>query len=77
MHVRGTTLFTTGACRGIALAIGLRAARDGANVAIIAKTAEPNPKLPGTIFTAKAPVTRLGSIGTLASSCRHSTFFGR
>ena len=49
---KGRTLFITGASRGIGLAIALRAARDGANVAIAAKTAEPNPKLPGTIYTA-------------------------
>ena len=48
----GRTLFITGASRGIGLAIGLRAARDGANVAIAAKTTEPHPKLPGTIYTA-------------------------
>ena len=48
----GKTLFITGASRGIGLAIGLRAARDGANVAIAAKSAEPQVKLPGTIFTA-------------------------
>ena len=48
----GKTLFITGASRGIGLAIGLRAARDGANVAIAAKTAEPNPKLSGTIHSA-------------------------
>ena len=48
----GKTLFITGASRGIGLAIGLGAAREGANVAIAAKTAEPNPKLPGTIFSA-------------------------
>jgi citronellol/citronellal dehydrogenase len=46
----GKTLFITGASRGIGLAIALRAARDGANVAIAAKTAEPHPKLPGTIY---------------------------
>jgi citronellol/citronellal dehydrogenase len=48
----GKTLFITGASRGIGLAIGLKAARDGANVAIAAKTAVPNPKLPGTIYSA-------------------------
>ena len=48
----GKTLFITGASRGIGLAIGLRAARDGANVAIAAKSVEPQAKLPGTIFTA-------------------------
>ncbi|MDP3174480.1 MAG: NAD(P)-dependent oxidoreductase [Phenylobacterium sp.] len=48
----GKTLFITGASRGIGLAIALRAAQDGANVVIAAKTAEPHPKLPGTIYTA-------------------------
>ena len=52
----GKTLFITGGSRGIGLAIALRAARDGANVAIAAKTAEPNPKLPGTIFSAAAEI---------------------
>jgi len=56
----GKTLFITGASRGIGLAIGLRAARDGANVAIAAKTTEPHPKLPGTIHTAAAEVERAG-----------------
>ena len=50
--LKGKTLFITGASRGIGRAIALRAARDGANVAIAAKTAEPHPKLPGTIHTA-------------------------
>lgn len=48
----GRTLFITGASRGIGKAIALKAARDGANVVIAAKTAEPHPKLPGTIYTA-------------------------
>ncbi len=56
----GKTLFITGASRGIGLAIGLRAARDGANVAIAAKTAEPHPKLPGTIFTAAEDIEKAG-----------------
>jgi citronellol/citronellal dehydrogenase len=60
MSLRGKTLFITGASRGIGLAIGLRAARDGANVAIAAKTAEPNPKLPGTIFTAAKEIEAAG-----------------
>ena len=47
LSLQGKTLFVTGASRGIGLAIALRAARDGANVAIAAKTAEPHPKLPG------------------------------
>ena len=58
--LRGKTLFITGASRGIGLAIGLRAARDGANVAIAAKTAEINPKLPGTIYTAAKEIEEAG-----------------
>jgi citronellol/citronellal dehydrogenase len=58
--LRGKTLFITGASRGIGLAIALRAARDGANIAIAAKTAEPNPKLPGTVFTAGKEVEAAG-----------------
>ena len=56
----GKTLFITGASRGIGLAIGLRAARDGANVVVAAKTAEPHPKLPGTIHTAAAEIEKAG-----------------
>src|SRR5215207_5447291 len=52
MSLKDKTLFITGASRGIGLAIGLRAAKDGANVVIAAKTAEPHPKLPGTIEAA-------------------------
>lgn len=48
----GRTLFITGGSRGIGKAIALKAARDGANVVIAAKTAVPHPKLPGTIYTA-------------------------
>ena len=58
--LRGKTLFITGASRGIGLAIGLRAAKDGANVVIAAKTTEPNPKLPGTIFTAAQEIEAAG-----------------
>jgi citronellol/citronellal dehydrogenase len=54
------TLFITGASRGIGLAIALRAARDGANVAIAAKTSDPHPKLPGTIHTAAAAIEAAG-----------------
>ncbi|MCH9808645.1 MAG: NAD(P)-dependent oxidoreductase [Alphaproteobacteria bacterium] len=54
--LKGKTLLITGASRGIGLAIGLRAARDGANVAILAKTAEPHPKLEGTIHTAAGEI---------------------
>jgi len=60
MSLRGKTLFITGASRGIGLAIGLRAARDGANVVIAAKTAEPNPKLPGTVYSAAAEIEAAG-----------------
>ncbi|MGP6158174.1 MAG: SDR family oxidoreductase [Vulcanimicrobiaceae bacterium] len=60
MDLRGKTLFITGASRGIGLAIALRAARDGANVAIVAKTTEPHPKLPGTIYTAAEEIERAG-----------------
>jgi citronellol/citronellal dehydrogenase len=60
VSLAGKTLFITGASRGIGLAIALRAARDGANIAIAAKTAEPHPKLAGTIYTAAAEVERAG-----------------
>jgi citronellol/citronellal dehydrogenase len=56
----GKTLFITGASRGIGLAIGLAAARDGANVAIAAKTGEPNPRLPGTIYSAAEEIEKAG-----------------
>jgi citronellol/citronellal dehydrogenase len=56
----GKTLFITGGSRGIGLAIALRAARDGANIAIAAKTSDPNPKLPGTVHTAAAEVEAAG-----------------
>src|SRR3954465_9374922 len=58
--LRGKTLFITGGSRGIGLAIALRAARDGANIAIAAKTDKPNPKLPGTIFTAADEIASAG-----------------
>lgn len=60
MSLSGKTLFITGASRGIGLAIGLRAARDGANVVIAAKTAEAHPKLPGTIYTAAEEIEQAG-----------------
>jgi citronellol/citronellal dehydrogenase len=60
MSLKGKTLFITGASRGIGLAIALRAARDGANIAIAAKTAEPHPKLPGTIYTAAEVIESAG-----------------
>jgi len=58
--LKGRTLFITGASRGIGLAIALRAARDGANVAIAAKTTDPHPILPGTIYTAAEAIERAG-----------------
>ncbi len=60
MSLQGKTLFITGASRGIGLAIALRAARDGANVAIVAKTAEPDPRLPGTVYTAAKEIEEAG-----------------
>ena len=60
MSLAGKTLFITGASRGIGLAIALRAARDGANIAIAAKTATPHPKLQGTIYTAAEEIERAG-----------------
>src|SRR4029450_3986371 len=58
--LKGKTLFITGGSRGIGLAIAVRAAGDGANVAIAAKTTDPNPKLPGTIYTAGAKSEEAG-----------------
>jgi citronellol/citronellal dehydrogenase len=58
--LQGKTLLITGASRGIGLAIACRAARDGANVALLAKTTEPNPKLPGTLSSAAEAVERAG-----------------
>lgn len=58
--LKGKTLFISGGSRGIGLAIALRAARDGANVTIAAKTAEPHPKLPGTIHTAAQEIEQAG-----------------
>ena len=66
--LKGKTLFITGASRGIGLAIGLRAARDGANVVVVAKTAEPHPKLPGTVHTAVEEIEKAGGSG-LACVC--------
>jgi citronellol/citronellal dehydrogenase len=60
VSLKGKTLFITGGSRGIGEAIAVRAARDGANVAIAAKTAEPHPKLPGTIYTAAAAIEAAG-----------------
>src|SRR5260370_8920218 len=56
----GKTMFISGASRGIGLAIAKRAAADGANIALIAKTAEPHPKLPGTVYTAAKELEEAG-----------------
>ncbi|HEX5507894.1 MAG TPA: NAD(P)-dependent oxidoreductase [Pseudolabrys sp.] len=60
MSLKGKTLFITGASRGIGLAIALKAAADGANIAIAAKTVEPHPKLEGTIYTAAEQIAKAG-----------------
>ncbi|MDD4867633.1 MAG: NAD(P)-dependent oxidoreductase [Mycobacterium sp.] len=60
MSLNGRTMFISGASRGIGLAIAKRAARDGANIALIAKTAEPHPKLPGTVYTAAKELEEAG-----------------
>ena len=68
MTLAGKTLFITGASRGIGLAIALRAARDGANIAIAAKSSVPNPKLPGTIHSAAEAIVAAGG-RALALKC--------
>src|ERR1700759_3820738 len=60
MSLNGKTMFISGASRGIGLGIAKRAAQDGANIALIAKTAEPHPKLPGTVFTAAKELEEAG-----------------
>ena len=62
MSLQGKRIFITGGSRGIGLAIALRAARDGAAIAIAAKTTDPNPKLPGTIFTAAKEIEAAGGV---------------
>jgi citronellol/citronellal dehydrogenase len=62
MSLAGKKIFITGGSRGIGLAIALRAARDGASIAIAAKTADPNPKLPGTIFSAAEEIRAAGGV---------------
>jgi citronellol/citronellal dehydrogenase len=62
MSLKGKTLFITGASRGIGLAIALRCARDGANIAIAAKTDAPHPKLEGTIYTAAEQIEKAGGL---------------
>jgi citronellol/citronellal dehydrogenase len=60
MSLNNRSLFITGASRGIGLAIALRAARDGANIIVAAKTATPHPRLPGTIYTAADEIAKMG-----------------
>ena len=61
----GKRIFITGGSRGIGLAIALRAARDGASIAIAAKTSDPNPKLPGTIHTAAEEIRAAAGVDNL------------
>jgi citronellol/citronellal dehydrogenase len=68
MSLAGKKIFVTGGSRGIGLAIAIRAAKDGAMIAIAAKTNEPNPKLPGTIHTAASEITAAGG-AALAIQC--------
>jgi len=68
MSLAGKKIFITGGSRGIGLAIAIRAAKDGAMIAIAAKTNEPNPKLPGTIHTAASEITAAGG-RALAIQC--------
>lgn len=69
LSLAGRTIFITGASRGIGKAIGIRAAKDGANVVIAAKTSDPNPKLPGTIHSA----AKEGSIFSTNASYEYNT----
>ena len=68
MSLAGKKIFITGGSRGIGLAIAIRAAKDGAMIAIAAKTSEPNPKLPGTIHTAASEIAAAGG-KALAIQC--------
>ncbi|MFX0060244.1 MAG: SDR family oxidoreductase [Candidatus Heimdallarchaeota archaeon] len=63
VSLKGKTLFITGASRGIGKAIAIRAAQDGANIAVVAKTKEPHPKLPGTVYSAVDDVNKAGGKG--------------
>ena len=77
--LQGKTLFITGGSRGIGLAIALRAARDGASVAIAAKTTEPHPKLPGTLYTAAEEIADriVHLVGFAAASAAIPWLWGR
>ena len=68
MSLKEKTIFVTGASRGIGLAIALRAAREGANVVVAAKTAVPHPKLPGTVYTAASAIEAAGGKALPCSS---------
>ena len=68
ISLKEKTLFVTGASRGIGLAIALRAAREGANVVVAAKTAAPHPKLPGTVYTAASAIEAAGGKALPCSS---------
>jgi citronellol/citronellal dehydrogenase len=61
--LKGKTLFITGASRGIGKAIAIRAAKEGANIAVVAKTKDPHPKLPGTVYTAVEDINKAGGKG--------------
>jgi citronellol/citronellal dehydrogenase len=63
LNLKGKTLFITGASRGIGKAIALKAAKDGANISVVAKTKEPHPKLPGTVYTAVEDINEVGGNG--------------
>jgi len=63
LNLKGKTLFITGASRGIGRAIAIRAAKDGANIAVVAKTKDPHPKLPGTVYTAVDDINKAGGKG--------------
>ena len=76
MSLKGKTLFITGGSRGIGLAIALKAAADGANIAIAAKTVDPHPKLEGTIHTAAAAIEKAGG-KALALAGRRARRSGR
>jgi len=60
LNLKNKTIFITGASRGIGKAIALRAAKDGANIAVVAKTSEPHPKLPGTVYTSAEDIEAVG-----------------
>ena len=62
-NLKGKTIFITGASRGIGKAIALRAAKDGANISVVAKTKEPHPNLPGTVYTAVEEINKMGGNG--------------